>query len=83
MGKTLRKFALVLAVLVFSASWAGVAIAYLNDATVAEFTLAVTVAAIATEVLIWALAFIAGWSVFANRRALWGRLTGKPQTEGG
>lgn len=83
MGKTLRKLALGLAVLVFGASWAGVAIAYLNDASVTEFTVAVTIAAIATEVLIWALAFIAGWSAFANRRALWRRITGKPQAEGG
>lgn len=83
MGKQIRKLLLSLAVLAFLASWTGVVIAYLNDAGVGAFTLAVTIAAFATEALIWALAFIAGWSVFANRRAVWARLTGKRQTEGG
>lgn len=77
MGKTLRKFILGLAVLACLGAWAGVAVAYLNDASVAQFAVAVTIAALATEALIWALAFITGWTVFANRKAVWARLTGK------
>lgn len=77
MGKQIRKLVLSLAVLAFLAAWAGVVVVYAGEQGVAAFTVAVTIAAFATEALIWALAFIAGWSVFANRKAIWARLTGR------
>lgn len=44
---------------------------------VAKWTAMVTVSAVATEATIWVGAFTLGWSVFANRRRLWARITGK------
>jgi hypothetical protein len=77
MGKQIRKLLLSLSILAFVGAWTGVAIVYAGDYSVTAFTIAVTIAAFATEALIWALAFIAGWSVFANRKAVWARFFGR------
>ena len=79
MGKSLRRLGLLLAVLVCLAAWGGVLAAYLADVGVAGFTIALTIAAFATEALIWALAILGGWTVFANRRAFLARLTGRKE----
>jgi hypothetical protein len=77
MKKTIRRLVLALAGLVCLAAWGGVAWAYFAGVGVAGFTLAVTIAAVATEAFIWALALVAGWSIFANRKKLWAKITGR------
>ncbi|MEE2525441.1 hypothetical protein V0U79_03610 [Hyphobacterium sp. HN65] len=76
MTKLIRQLGLAMSVLFFVAAWAGVIITYFSTDSIAAFTVAVTVAALATEILVWALAIIGGWTLFANRRKLWDRLTG-------
>lgn len=82
MGKTLRKFIALVAGLAFLAAWAGTIITYLSTDSIAAFTIALTIAALATEILIWVAAILGGWTMFANRRALWQRLTGQRKQEG-
>ncbi|WP_300544493.1 hypothetical protein [Maricaulis sp.] len=77
MGTTLRKLMISLAVAAFAGAWMGVAITWLSTEGIGAFTVAVTIAALATEVLIWVLAIAGGWTVFANRKRLWSRLTGR------
>jgi ABC-type maltose transport system permease subunit len=76
MTPLIRKIVLLAAVLAFGAAWTGVVIAYFLTDSIAVFTVAVTFAALASEALIWALAIIGGWTLFANRRRFWKRLTG-------
>ncbi|WP_421792686.1 hypothetical protein [Hyphobacterium sp.] len=81
MTSFIRKLVLVLAGLATVGAWAGVVITYMSTDSIAAFTVAVTIAAIATEVLFWSLAVIGGWTAFANRKRLWRRLTGQAATE--
>lgn len=81
MTAILRKLVLGLAGVAFLAAWVGVVITYLSTDSIAAFTIAVTIAALATEALFWSLAVIGGWTVFANRKRLWRRLTGQTATE--
>jgi ABC-type maltose transport system permease subunit len=83
MGPTARKLIITLALLAFIATWVGVVITHMSTDSVTAFTIAVTIAALATEALFWVAAVIGGWTIFANRKALWNRLTGrnKPDTE--
>lgn len=76
MTKFIRQLGLAMAILFFAAAWAGVVLTYFSTDSIAAFTIAVTVAALATEALLWALAIIGGWTLFANRRKLWQKLTG-------
>lgn len=76
MTGTIRKGVLVLAILAFAAGWTGVVFTYFATDSIAAFTVAVTVAALATEGLVWALAIVGGWTLFANRQRLWNRLFG-------
>jgi Na+/phosphate symporter len=80
MGKSLRKFVASLAVLGFVAAWAGVLITWMSTDSIAAITLAVTIAAFATEALIWAGVFIFGWTMFANRKAFWSRISGRSKS---
>ncbi|WP_300527326.1 hypothetical protein [Maricaulis sp.] len=77
MGKQVRKLVLSLAVLVCIGAWAGVVATFQTTDDIATKTIALTIAALATEGLIWALAIIGGWSMFANRKALFARLFGR------
>ena len=77
MGPVIRRFALIAFFLVLLTAWAGAAAAYFLSDSVAVFTIALTIAALATEAFIWCLALIGGWSIFANRKRLWRRLTGR------
>jgi len=77
MGKQLRKLILGLAVLAFVSAWISAVATFIATDDVAPITISVTLAAFATEALIWALAILAGWSVFANRKTLFARLTGR------
>ncbi|SDM86077.1 hypothetical protein [Maricaulis salignorans] len=77
MGPVLRKFTIGIALVCFIGAWAGVVIAKLTTDSLAIFTLAVTAAALATEALIWVAAILGGWSIFANRRAIWDRMRGR------
>ncbi|WP_421785586.1 hypothetical protein [Hyphobacterium sp.] len=77
MTKLIRKAALVVAFLAFGGAWTGVVITYFSTDSIVAFTIAVTIAALATEVLVWALAIIGGWTLFANRQRLWNRITGQ------
>lgn len=77
MGRQMRKLILSLAVLVCAAAWIGVVVTFMSTDDVTVITIAVTVAALASEALIWALALIAGWSIFANRKAFLARLFGR------
>jgi hypothetical protein len=78
MTKLIRQLGLAMAILFFAAAWAGVIITYFSTDSITAFTIAVTAAALATESLIWALAIIGGWTLFANRRKFWQKLTGRP-----
>jgi hypothetical protein len=40
-----------------------------------------TFAAIATELLFWVAAAVGGWTIYASRKALWTRLTGRAKPE--
>ncbi|WP_339741522.1 hypothetical protein [uncultured Maricaulis sp.] len=77
MGVSMRKIVIGIALLFVIGAWAGVVIAKLTTDSLAVFTLAVTAAALATEALIWVAAILGGWSIFANRRAIWDRLRGR------
>jgi ABC-type maltose transport system permease subunit len=77
MGSTARKLIIAIALFAFIAAWVGVVITYMSTDSVASFTIAVTIAALATEALFWVAAVIGGWTIFANRKALWKRLTGQ------
>ncbi|MBR9824227.1 MAG: hypothetical protein GYB36_00300 [Alphaproteobacteria bacterium] len=77
MGKQIRKLVLSLVVLICVGAWINVVVTVTSTDDLAARTIAATIAALATEALIWALAMIAGWSIFANRKAFWARLTGK------
>lgn len=76
MTRLIRKAVLVLAAIVFAGAWAGVVVTYVSTDSITAFTIAVTIAALATEGLVWALALIGGWTLFANRRKFWQKLTG-------
>ena len=77
MGKFIRKLVLTLVVLAFLAAWAGVVVTYFTTDGIAAFTVAVTIAAIATEALFWIGAVVGGWTLLASRRAFFARLAGK------
>tara|TARA_R110000868_G_scaffold120773_4_gene320628 strand:- start:4703 stop:4963 length:261 start_codon:yes stop_codon:yes gene_type:complete len=78
----MRKFIIVIAFLVVAGAWAGVVIAKLTSDSLAIFTAAVTVAALATEAFVWIAAIIGGWSIFANRKAVWDRVRGRKPDAG-
>lgn len=77
MGKHARKLILGLVILICAGAWINLAVTFTSTDDLAARTIAATIAALATEALIWALAMIAGWSIFANRKAFWARITGK------
>ncbi|WP_420431044.1 hypothetical protein [Hyphobacterium sp.] len=77
MTKLIRQAALFLAILAFTGAWIGVVVTYFSTDSIAAFTVAVTIAALATEALIWALAIVGGWTLFANRQRLWNRIAGQ------
>ena len=65
----------------FLAAWTGVFVVHSMTDDVTAFTIAVTIAAFATEALIWVAAFIGGWTIFANRKAFWTKMTGSSKAE--
>lgn len=75
-NSALRRCIMGLAFLVFVLAWAGVVFAKLFSDSIAVFTAAVTAAAFATEGLIWVLAIIGGWAMFASRRNIWRKMRG-------
>lgn len=81
MNPLIRRSLLVMMAFAVTAAWAGVVVTYLTTESVAAFTIALTIAAIATEVLVWLLAIIGGWSLFANRKRLWNRFFGARRKE--
>lgn len=80
MGQFLRKTIAGLVVIAFVAAWAGVIITWMSTDSIPAFTLAVTIAAFATEALIWAGVLVFGWTMFANRRAFWSKIQGENKT---
>jgi hypothetical protein len=70
-------FGVALAVAVACWAWTFGSLALFGHPGVAKWTAMVTVSALATEVTIWVGAFALGWSMFANRRRLWARITGR------
>ena len=78
-GKWMRRGLFGLALVVCVGCWAYTvgSLVLFGHPGVAKWTAMVTVSAIATEVTIWAGVFALGWSAFANRRRLWGRLTAR------
>jgi len=75
-NRALRRGMMGLAFLVFVLAWAGVVAAKLFSESLAVLTAAVTAAAFATEGLIWVLAIIGGWAMFASRRNIWRKMRG-------
>lgn len=75
-NKVLRRTIMTLAFLIFVLAWVGVVAAKFLTDSLAVFTAAVTAAAFATEGLIWVLAIIGGWAIFARRRHFWKRMSG-------
>lgn len=77
-GKWMRRglFGLALAVCIGCWAFTFGSLIVFGHPGVAKWTAMVTVSAIATEATIWVGAFTLGWSMFANRRRLWARITG-------
>ncbi len=75
-NKVLRRTIIAVAFGLFVLAWVGVGAAKVLSDSLAVFTAAVTAAAFATEGLIWVLAIVGGWAIFARRRNFWRRITG-------
>ncbi|GJL90947.1 hypothetical protein [Hyphococcus sp.] len=71
-----RKAIITLAFIVCLAAWGGFVAAKLLSDSLAVVTAALTVAAFATEGLIWVLAIVGGWALFANRLTAWRKMRG-------
>lgn len=70
-----RWIILTMAIVIALGAWAAVAITYFFfDPTIVVWTAVVTVAAFATEGLLWVAAGVFGWGFLAKRRAALGRL---------
>lgn len=78
-GKLIRRTLFGLALVVCVACWAwtfGTLILFGHPGA-ARWTAMVTIAAIATEAMVWVGAFTLGWSAFSSRRRWWTRLMGR------
>ena len=62
-------------IVLFTLAWLGVLTVFVSTDSLAAFTVAVTIAALATEALIWVLAILGGWTIFSNRKKIWRRVT--------
>lgn len=67
----------LIAALIMALVWVGLGLALFLDAPRTLTISLVAAAAIGTEGLFWLGAVLLGWSVFSNRRSIWGRLTGQ------
>jgi hypothetical protein len=70
----LRWIILAVAGAILIAAWTAVAIAYFNRPSTAIWVAVVTVAAFATEGVLWVAAGVFGWGFLAKRREALGRL---------
>lgn len=66
-----KKVILFAAIVFFVASWIGVGFGLVLEVEKTIFIILVSVAAVATEALFWAVAIVFGISVYESRKKIW------------
>ncbi len=74
---SIKKIIALVAVLVCISAWTAFGVGMFLDVSTTMKTVLLTVAAFATEGLIWAMAFVLGLTVFEARQKIWRFLTGR------
>lgn len=72
-----KKIIAIVAVLACISAWTAFGVGVFLDVGTTMKTVLLTIAALATEALIWAMALVLGLTVFEARRKIWRFLTGR------